>query len=133
MTPALGDSRAWNVWLGFLLFGMLEPVLFVGLATLVSTASDPGLSFVVFLGVTVAVASLLFSVGPRGRMAAAGFLTGYAVMYIATSGECTLGPVPWPKPDWATSLANGAVVYVLGMALGGVAVVFLPGRRGRTR
>ncbi len=128
-----GTGRPWSLWLGFLLFGMLEPVLFIGLGTLVSTADNPALSFVVFLGVTAAVASLLWSLGPRGRMAAAGFLTGYAVMYIATSGECTLGPVPWKKPDGLVSLIDGAVVYVLAVVLGAVAVIFLPDRRGSAR
>jgi hypothetical protein len=130
---AVGTGRPWNLWLGFLLFGMLEPVLYNGLANLVSTASDRGLSFFVFLGVTVGVASLLWSLGPRGRMAAAGFLTGYAVMYIATSGECTLGPVPWKKPDGLASAIEGAVVYVVLVVLGAVAVIFLPDRRGSAR
>ena len=85
----MDDFDARPFWAGFVAFGALEPLLLFGVPALLGMPPT-GRHALVFLGVVLFVAVLMALRGRTGRRAGAGLVTAYALVHLASSGECTL-------------------------------------------
>jgi hypothetical protein len=105
--------------IGFILFGLLNLPLTIGVTALVGpdASKDP----VALLASFVALAALLCLAGPDGRRAAGGFAAGCALMSIASRGLCTFEPRAVQPGD------PTGVIAVTGTALGIYVVVAVVG------
>jgi hypothetical protein len=89
----MDDFDARPFWAGFVTFGALEPLLLFGALALLG-GEPTKWHALVFLGAVVALGGLMALRGRRGRHAAAGLLTAYVLVHLASSGVCTLGATP---------------------------------------
>jgi len=98
-----------RVWLGMLIFGILNLPLILLLSGMLGGTSA-GLAsaalFALLVGVVAALPALAFGWrSPGWRAYAAGMLVGYVVMTIVSSGACTMLPT-------AAGSENGALTAV---------------------
>ena len=137
---ANGERRPrWGPMLaGFALFGVANFFIFLWLssATLWQLLTGPGpakrslMAALVLLAVALAVAVGTFLFGERWF--AAGWLGGYALLAIASSGSCAFVPLDVPVVDGGADEA--AFVYTLVMVGGGIGLAVAsiwPARRRR--
>jgi len=98
-----------RVWLGMLVFGILNLPLILLLSGM-SGSTSAGLAsaalFALLVGVVAALPALVFGWrSPGWRAFAAGMLVGYVVMTIVSSGACTMLPNAAGSGDGALTAA----------------------------
>jgi hypothetical protein len=124
-----------RVWLGMLIFGIVNLPLILLLSGIFGSTT-PGLAsaalFALLVGVVAILPALLFGWrSPSWRAYAAGMLVGYVVMTIVSNGDCTMLPT---AAGFGDGMLSALFLYPLALFLFIVALGiagFVMARRGQ--